>query len=274
MLQNNSAFQIPIFMYHHILSTSLKYRRTIFKSPYYISKDMFNRQLQLLSTNGYGVVTLEDALAMKFSLEMSLKDNVVISFDDGYLNNYDCAYPLLYNLQHRATFFVVSDWINSHKDCMTWNQLKEMANNGMEIGSHTKSHMALGECTEKETIEELESSKKTIEDRIGHEVKFLSFPHGSYNGKTLSIASKLGYRACCSSNWGYFTNFSNILSLERFAIKRNLSTNHFRAICENKKPFQFRMHLVNNFKRNVQRIIGVNNCNQIFDWIYKNSEIL
>ena len=108
-----------------------------------VSTSEFEAQMAWLEENGYKTITaseLADALEGKGALP---EHPVLITFDDGYIDNYQCAFPILKKHQMKAIIFLISDYISMYPNYLTWEQLFEMQAAGIEFGSHTLDHTVL-----------------------------------------------------------------------------------------------------------------------------------
>lgn len=149
-----------------------------------------------------------------------------LTFDDGYQSHYNIVYPLLYEKNFSATFFIIVNKSKfENKELMSSEQIKYLAEQGFEIGSHTLDHPFLTDLSEKEIENEMNESKKLIEENYNIEVESLAFPYSKYNEKTLSIAEK------------YYLNLRNsfrknkkTILLDSYGLQRNTSA---EVICEN-----------------------------------------
>jgi peptidoglycan/xylan/chitin deacetylase (PgdA/CDA1 family) len=181
-------------MYHEVSEVSERNKSVRSTNPAYsLTASQFRGQAEWLHRSGHETLTLTDLLEGKTN-----GPGVVLTFDDGFENNYTHAFPILAGLGQRAVVFVVTGFVGQDK-YMGWEQLREMSEAGFSIQSHTESHRPLTEMSETDAKKELKSSKRTIEDRFGAPVHFLSAPHGRMNGKILAMAAELGYRGVCTS---------------------------------------------------------------------------
>ena len=196
MIRMDILFNIPILLYHSIVPFEL--------SGVWISKMRFEKQMRWLFKNQFRCIKPPDIF-----VDDHLPKPVVITFDDGYNNFYKNALPVLLKYGFTATIFVVSyyagkmnSWdagITKHTH-MEWDKLRELSRLGFEIASHTHTHPDLTNLSRKGIQRELEFSKKTIEDKIGKPVEFLSYPFGRHSKLVRDCAKESGYRACFCSN--------------------------------------------------------------------------
>lgn len=145
---------------------------------------------------------------------------ISITFDDGFSNVLDIAAPILCNAGIPFSVFVVKDYIfNNKKNYLTEIELKELSKlKNVTIGSHGSSHLRLEKLSDKEISNELFYSKTYIEDLIGKPVKLISYPHGSFDHRAISIAESLGYKFGFTSNPTVNKNMNKPLELNRSVI--------------------------------------------------------
>ncbi|MEM7041906.1 MAG: polysaccharide deacetylase family protein [Pseudomonadota bacterium] len=124
-----------------------------------------------------------------------------VTFDDGHITNFTNAFPALLDAAMTAEFYVNTAMIG-RAGFVNWRQLEQMAQAGMSIQSHGHCHVFLADLDETGLRAELERSKKTIEDRLGHPVATLAPPGGRYDRRTVETARALGYRALAVSRPG------------------------------------------------------------------------
>ena len=160
----------------------------------------------------------------------------LITFDDGHISDFELAFPLLVESDCRAVFFVVTDFIGTD-GYMNWGHIKELARNGMCIGSHSKSHKRLSELNNYDLDQELEISKDLIENKLGLEIQNFSFPYGSSSERAVRKARDCGYKYLHGSKHGFLgdnalilprNSINGFMSIEQ--IEKTLFPNYFKII--------------------------------------------
>lgn len=185
--------------------------------------DDFDAQMNYLVENGYVAITPDALLsALEGELELPPKP-VLITFDDGYIDNYENAFPILQKYGLRATIFIIPALVGK-EGYMTWDELKEMEENGITMQSHTLNHIALEELPDDAMRTELLKSKQILEEKLGHAVDFVAYPTGTYNLHIAGIASEVGYKGAFTIKYGNVDLGSNFFALERVPIFQTPTT--------------------------------------------------
>ena len=191
-----------------------------------VSPEDFDRQMTFLKENGYHTITPHE-MYMAFTDGAPLPTNpVLITFDDGYADNYINAYPILKKHGMKAAIFVVTDFLDRGvPGYLTWAQAAEMENSGVfSVESHTVTHSSLLDLTDDAIRRELTQSKRDIEQRLGKEVEFLAYPTGAYNLHIASLVKEAGYKGAFTVRFGNMDQFSNFYAMERVPIFREADT--------------------------------------------------
>ena len=178
---------VPILLYHHV-TDRVGYKR------YAVTIVNFKEQMQYLADQGYQTITLSE-LADVIQNGGYLPDKpVVITFDDGCLDVYVNAFPILQQLNYRATMYIITGTLGTDKSYgyVQTDQINELIQAGWEIGSHSISHTNLN--TSIYGIgNELEQSKQTLEDQFHITVQSFSYPFASANNGIVQLVKDKGY---------------------------------------------------------------------------------
>jgi len=134
----------------------------------------------------------------------------IVTFDDGHQSNYLAALSMLDQQLGFGDFFINPGMVGK-KDFMDWSQLREIAELGMSIQSHSFDHIYLSDCNSEEQKHQLHKSKTIIEDKMGKEVVILAPPGGRYNRQTIDIAKSLGYSTIANSKPGIWEKLDQYL---------------------------------------------------------------
>lgn len=154
-----------------------------------VKPEVLRRHIREFKEAGFRFIDADD-LRLHISGSVPLPEKaVLLSFDDGYADNYNYAYPVLREEKVPGTFFVVSGTIGK-TNRMTADQLREMQSNGMKIGSHTVNHEKLTDMSPEQIDFELGKSKEMLEKILKKPVCALAYPTGKVNGAVLEIARK------------------------------------------------------------------------------------
>ncbi len=206
---------VPVLNYHQINDTA--------KNPLTVNVEQFDAQMKFLSDNGYHTITPEQMLdAWEKGTELPEKP-VVITFDDGYVDNYKNAFPVLKKYDMKATIFLISDYMEVYPNYVTWPQAKEMYDSGLiNIESHTLNHSTLTELPSTRDVQnQLFGSKQAIEYRLKNKVKFIAYPCGAYNGDIMKLTEEAGYRGAFTVNFGWADPEESHYSIDRVPIFGN-----------------------------------------------------
>ena len=185
----------------------------------------FEWQMKYLVDHGYHTISTDEIYDF-IEGKGALPDRpVLITFDDGYVDNYTNAYPILKKYNLKATIFIVTGFVSSRKGYLTWDQLREMEQHGIMAQSHTVTHAPLPELPDERIREELVESKRTAEAELGHPIDFIAYPTGAHDLHIVSIAKAAGYRGGFTVKYGNVDRSSNVYAMERVPVFRTSATN-------------------------------------------------
>lgn len=224
-----SILDIPVLMYHRVNPVVID-RNTV-----HINN--FKKQLAYLARNGYQTITFAQYTeSMKGQGELPPKP-VILTFDDGYADNYTYALPVLQEYNMKATVFVVTggvgrpcSWLREHEcnQLMNWEQLTTWLEAGMEIGGHTVNHPRLSRLTEKEIKYELETSKEVLERQLRTKVDFFCYPYGDFDDRVKTLAKETGYKGALAIFNGVSLSQEDLYAIPRVGISSRLPLWEFK----------------------------------------------
>ncbi len=239
---------LPIFYYHHVgvKREPLGHRRL------WVSSERFAEQMDYLARAGYRCVSLREALPIILGQGGENNKIAALTFDDGYDNFYQHAYPILSRHNFVATVFVVtrevggaSRWDGGcQTPLMSWSQIKEISRHGIEIASHTISHPRLTRVPLDEARRELLHSRLELEEKLGVAATSFAYPYGDHNALAQSLAAEAGYRLACSIRRGNLH-----ARRDQFRLKR-VPVDEFTSL----KRFQRRLSSLYDFTCRFQRL--------------------
>lgn len=171
------GYTVPTLMYHAVSDDMWGFPEL------FVSPSEMEAQLQYLTENGFTPIHFSDLAYID-----QIEKPVLLTFDDGYLDNYTELFPLLQKYNCKATIFVITGSLGVNEHYMTWEQAKEMADSGLvSIQSHTVNHPELDTLTKNDQANEMMQSKLDILYHIGREPYVLCYPTGRYNVDTLTL---------------------------------------------------------------------------------------
>lgn len=184
----------------------------------YVDPQDFDRQLAWLYQTGYQVVSLSD-LAERVAAGGQVPNYwVCITFDDGYADNYQHAYPVLKRHGAPFTVFLVTGRIGRDPEFLTVEQVAEMQADLGSFGGHTVDHVSLSSLPLDEARRQILESKVQVEQITGRHAEHFCYPFGHYNAAVETYVREAGYRTCCTEQAGAVRSRSTLLRLRRVGI--------------------------------------------------------
>lgn len=210
---------VLIFEYHRVND------ETVDTDDYTLSKQQFQEQLDYFRDNGYNTISLMDYIrSQKYGEELP-PNPIILTFDDGYEDNYINMMPMVQAMGMKATMFMATNYIGK-EGYVSWQQLKEMQNSGIEIGSHTANHLPLDEVAVDKLDNEIKLSKLLMEWNGMKTIYFFSYPNGVYTDKSIQCLKDNDYLAAVTGDAGY-----NRPNTDNFLLQRtNVSNYRFGSL--------------------------------------------
>ncbi|PYI49111.1 MAG: hypothetical protein DMF10_02295 [Verrucomicrobia bacterium] len=231
--------QVIIFCYHRLVD-KIRYPGTE------ITPAAFEAQMKELKDHGITVIGMQDLLAWKRGEKNIPPRCAVITFDDGWKSQYDVAWPIMKKFEYPFTMFIYTEGVRGGSlgggEAITWEQLADMRDNGVDIEAHTATHQDLreghtimvanpggkrsrtkltGPQYEQWVRNEVVGCKELLEQRLGIKVNCFAVPFGNYNEHVKELARNAGYEAMFTVYGQPITFTSALDSLGRYAIEAN-----------------------------------------------------
>ena len=195
------SVRAPILMYHYLSAPPSD--ADIYRQDLSVTPELFAAHLDRIQAEGYQTVSLYDLLLHLAQGAPLPEKPVIITFDDGYRDNYENAFPLLKERGMTATFFVVTDFMDEERPgYLTWEMAREMHAAGMDIESHGRNHISLKGKDSDYLVWQALGSLETIEYEIGERPRFISYPAGEYDPTVIDIFRSANYWAGLTTHQG------------------------------------------------------------------------
>ena len=195
-----------------------------------IKPSEFEAHMQTLKDNGITVIPMADFLAWRRGEKGIPAKSAIVSIDDGYISGYAVAWPILKKFGYPFTMFIYTDYVKggpkSGGQSISWEQLAEMRDAGVDIQSHTVSHSSLNAKKGKNDEEyrawlktEIAGSKEILEKNLGIQVKAFAYPYGLHNEVVRETAKQAGYEAAFTVYGQRIGHGAEAMLIGRYAIE-------------------------------------------------------
>lgn len=225
--QNNKIYNtkgIPVLYYHSIRPTE--------DNELILSPEKLKEQLSFLKSEGYTSLTLSEFSSYILNNAPIPEKSFLITFDDGYMDNYDYAFPILKELNMKATIFCTTFKLDGSY-YLSSEALKEMSNYGIDIQSHTVNHDDLSSLSYTDQIDTLKNSKSYLENLLNKEIYAIAYPFGNINEETLKATKEAGYTLGFITSTGLSKPSNNPLQLKRIYVSSKYTLDVFKDIFYN-----------------------------------------
>jgi peptidoglycan/xylan/chitin deacetylase (PgdA/CDA1 family) len=267
--------RVPILLYHRIISKSAAEQGAIpDEEMIWVCYDtVFARQMAYLHEAGYTTLDFDDYVKVRSGQAPLPPRPVIITLDDGYSSSYTYAYPALKKHGQKATVFVAPEpdehtrrLVEGVDGFLNAAQMREMAEHGVAIQSHTLTHCILTVLDDETVLHELSESRRRLAEITGRPVDHLAVPRAGYSRRIKRLVKKTGYQTACCNNKGSANMRSDPLALPRIVIERDMSVEDF-ARCLMPR-YALTLRIVGNIKRIPERIGGAGFARKVRDRLY------
>lgn len=220
-------YEMPVIMYHRVIKDESE------KGVHgtYVTVKQFEEQIRYLKKKGYETVTFKDLLNNRYKQRFDKnKKWIMLTFDDGYKDNYENAFPILKKYKFKGIIYIL-DGIEYNKwdvdnsgnpekkfALMNQNELLEMQKYGIEFGGHTSTHPRLAKLPTDKVKTEIINSKSNIEKLIGKELLSFAYPYGSLNEEVKNVPQEAGYKFAVATDSGSIVFSDDLFEIRRIGI--------------------------------------------------------
>jgi peptidoglycan/xylan/chitin deacetylase (PgdA/CDA1 family) len=238
--------QVLVINYHQI-DAGLTSAIPAIDKVFAVKKSTFEEQVKVFVKNKIPVISLADLVNNRITQDFA----VVLTCDDGNLSDYQIIYPVLKANEMTATFF----WLTGKPDLINSGQAQEMIKDGFTIASHGITHRDLTKLDLEDQYNELEGSKRILEEAVKIPVDYFSFPFGIYNNRTIEQSKKAGYKAVLTTGARLNYPGERPFVIHRWSVKRSTSLKQFESILTNNKALK-KFILVSKIRKFAFKVLG------------------
>jgi len=230
---------MPILMYHGISDDAEPGVGAYYKTN--TSPALFEQHLRCLSDKGFQSVGLDEAVRLLQQESPKKEKFVVITFDDGFRDFYDVAFPLLKKYGHVATVYLPTACVGDdrrsfkNKECLTWQEVRELRAHDIRIGSHTVNHSVLYGLSWGDIETELSASKQQIEWMLGEEITSFAYPYAfpqhdrRFTDEFVRLLRRHGYKNSVTTMIGRAGQGDDLFRLKRLPVNCGDDVEFFAA---------------------------------------------
>ena len=225
------AADVPILMYHYVSELppdADAYRRDLTVSP-----EAFETQLRYLDEAGYHPITLTDLYLHLTEGYPLPEDPVILTFDDGYRDAYDVVFPKLLDYGFPGTFFVLATPAHYESEAyLTWAQMREMSEAGMDIQAHGRDHVDLRGRSYDFLVYQILGVREAIEYHTASTPHFFCYPSGRWDDDVIEVLKSAAYWGAVTTEWGRTHDRENLFEMPRLRVRGGMSLASFSANLE------------------------------------------
>ena len=218
LVPGERALHVPVLLYHYVGDNPNPQDRA--RETLSVPPGVFEEQLRTLRDNGYTSISfdeLADALEGKGSVPAL---PVILTFDDGYLDFYHIAWPILQSFGVKATVFIPTGLVGSGA-YMTWPMIEEISRSTqITIAAHSVTHTSLPSLGGDQIIWELTESKRILEEHIGKPVAWFAYPYGFFDDRVVTQLKRAGFRGAVTTLFGAIQYKSRLYHMPRIRAGR------------------------------------------------------
>jgi len=233
--------RVPILMYHSLSKTgTAPFRR------FTVAPELFQAHLGYLADQGYRTLTMSQLVELRARRGPLPAKPVVLTFDDGFADFYTEAMPGLARHGFTATLYVITGYVGGtslwlaaegegDRRILSWRQLGEIADSGVECAAHSHTHPQLDTLDTRRVREELSLPKRVLEDRLQRPVRSFAYPFGYYSARVRALVSEAGYSSACTVK-DLISSAEEAFVLPRLTVNAGTTVEGFAALLDQDGP--------------------------------------
>jgi peptidoglycan/xylan/chitin deacetylase (PgdA/CDA1 family) len=220
------TLRVPILMYHYISVPPED--ADIYRIDLSVTPENFRAQLRYLAENGFTTIDLYDlSLAITNKKELPPKP-VIITIDDGYLDAYTEAFPILEEFGMKATVFIITQFVDDkHSAYMDWGMIQAMAAAGHRMEPHSKTHLNMDSRDRDFLIYQALGSQQTLAHYIGYTPRYFAYPGGRYDETTIEVMADLDFWGVVTTRGGRWQGFNDRFEWTRMRVRYSTTLPEF-----------------------------------------------
>lgn len=216
-------------MYHYISASPSAQDRIRYGLS--VPPEMFDAQLKLLHDNGFTTISLRDLYEYLAQGQALPVKPIVLTFDDGYLDNYTNAFPILQKYGMVGTFFVLTGPADQGNPAyLTWDMITQMSNAGMDIQLHSRDHLDMRNRSFDWLVFQIIGGRQSIEGHTGKPVVFMAYPSGRYDANVLRFLRDNNFWAAVTTAFGSTHVLADALEWDRVRISGQMRLSDFAGL--------------------------------------------
>jgi peptidoglycan/xylan/chitin deacetylase (PgdA/CDA1 family) len=230
---------IPILMYHSISEHATpKFKQFV------LPPRLFEEHMRYLQQHRYTPITVTQFVASQSNTGVKLPERpVILTFDDGFADFYDTAFPILRRYGFPATLYVATSFVNgtsrwlhhegeADRPMLTWEQLSEISANGIECGGHSHTHPQLDTLSLADASREIVQSTRLLEDHLGQHIFSFAYPFGYHTAPICQQVRKAGCTSACAVKHAMSSVTANPLALARLMVRSDTDQDALAALLD------------------------------------------
>ena len=191
--------QVPVLYYHHVLCPPAD----ALDPSLYICPEQFDAQMSYLHDQGWNTITADQLADLMANRQCPAARTFVVSFDDGPVDAYTNAAPILERYGFHGTFFVTSGVEGGAREGrISWDQMADLVARGHAIGNHTETHLNLKKQTPDVIYEQIEGAEQIFAEHLGFRPRTFAYPYGRYNDAAIAQVAASGFELAFTVSGG------------------------------------------------------------------------